>query len=218
MLSRWIAPVHCHAAPLNIFSVAPDGANSRASTISAVPLGSRMLMKPPPPMPDAIGLKTPSHSAVVTHASAALPPRFMMLRPGTYAECVLSARNEQAMHPLTIKGACEHELNNSDVSGSAAKACSCTPYPFRCSAHGRLPLQHAALSPAVACAASQTPAHLHAKLRPVPSVISELCDAAADTLNKPERDVMQQRTSNRCLPSEMCVCSNAAIVARERLL
>lgn len=74
-----------HPAPLNIFSVAPEGANSRASMISAVPLGSRILMKPPPPMPDAMGLNTPSHNAVVTQASAALPPLRRMLRPSEAA-------------------------------------------------------------------------------------------------------------------------------------
>ncbi len=67
--------------PLYIFSVAPVGAYSRASMTSAVPSFVRTVMNPPPPMPLAMGLNTPSHSAVVTVASAALPPRFRMSTP-----------------------------------------------------------------------------------------------------------------------------------------
>jgi hypothetical protein len=43
--------------------------------------------------------------------------------------------------------------------------------PSRCSAHDRLPLQHAALSPAAACAASRTLAHLHGKLSDLSTTI-----------------------------------------------
>lgn len=70
-----------NVSPLYIFSVAPVGAYSRASMTSAVPSFVRTVMNPPPPMPLAMGLNTPSHSAVVTVASAALPPRFRMSTP-----------------------------------------------------------------------------------------------------------------------------------------
>lgn len=49
--------------------------------------------------------------------------------------------------------------------------------PSRCSAHDRLPLRHAALLPAAACAASPTLAHLQAKLSDLPTFIWMACRA-----------------------------------------
>ena len=50
------------------------GAVSLLSMNSAVPLGSRMSMKAPPPIPLAMGLMTPRQKTDAMAASTALPP------------------------------------------------------------------------------------------------------------------------------------------------
>mmetsp|Transcript_11317 Transcript_11317/g.39362 ORF Transcript_11317/g.39362 Transcript_11317/m.39362 type:complete len:363 (+) Transcript_11317:168-1256(+) len=61
--------------PTYIRSCAAAGASSLASTASAVPLAARTSAKHPPPTPLLCGWTTPRHSAAVTAASAAFPPR-----------------------------------------------------------------------------------------------------------------------------------------------
>lgn len=70
-----------HNSPLNMFSVAAAGATSLASITSVVPLGLLMIMKWPPPRPEAAGLIMPWHRAVVMAESTALPPSVKIIRP-----------------------------------------------------------------------------------------------------------------------------------------
>ena len=67
--------------PLNIFSEAAAGATSLASITSVVPLGLLMIMKLPPPRPEAAGLFMPWHRAVVIAESTALPPCVKIVKP-----------------------------------------------------------------------------------------------------------------------------------------
>ena len=68
-------------SPTNMFSVAADGATSRASITFVSPCAVRISMKPPPPTPLAMGLSTPWHRAVATAASTAFPPSTNTLFP-----------------------------------------------------------------------------------------------------------------------------------------
>ena len=70
--------------------VAPEGATSRMLMTCAWPCPVRMSMKPPPPMPLAIGFITPWHSAVATAPSMALPPPCSTRAPAPEAAVSLS--------------------------------------------------------------------------------------------------------------------------------
>ncbi len=63
--------------------VAAAGAVGRKSmTTASFMLASLMTMKPPPPMPEAFGSRTPSAKPVATAASTALPPIFRICDAG----------------------------------------------------------------------------------------------------------------------------------------
>ena len=58
------------ASRTSVFPIAPDGA---------------MIMKPPPPRPEANGSTTPSASETATAASTAFPPSARISRPASAA-------------------------------------------------------------------------------------------------------------------------------------
>jgi hypothetical protein len=59
------------------------------SITSDCPCALRTSMKPPPPMPLAIGFITPWHSAVATAASTAFPPPINTFAPAQASPIIL---------------------------------------------------------------------------------------------------------------------------------
>ena len=70
------------SSSLYMSGAAAAGAVGRKSmTTASFMLASLTTMKPPPPMPDAFGSRTPRANPVATAASTALPPIFSMSMP-----------------------------------------------------------------------------------------------------------------------------------------